>query len=69
MAWLIGRAITRRAIAPLEDVASALRCIAGGDFAPQPLPARDSSLRELTVAYNDVAHRLTAATVQRERNG
>ena len=68
VAWLIGRAITRRAIAPLEDVASALRCIAGGDFAPQPLPARDSSLRELTVAYNDVAHRLTAATVQRERN-
>lgn len=67
-AWLIGRAITRRAIAPLVDVASALRRIAGGDFAPQPLPARDSSLRELTVAYNDVAHRLTAATVQRERN-
>ena len=28
-AWLIGRAITRRAIAPLEEVASALRRIAG----------------------------------------
>ena len=67
-AWLIGRAVTRRAIAPLEDVASALRRIAGGDFAPQPLPNRDSSLRDLTVAYNDVARRLTTATVERERN-
>ena len=41
-AWLIGRAITRRAIAPLEDVASALRRIAGGDFAPEPLHVDDS---------------------------
>ncbi len=67
-AWLIGRAITRRAIAPLEDVASALRRIAGGDFSPQPLQIDDISLRELTAAFNDVAHRLTTATVERERN-
>ncbi len=31
-AWLIGRAITRRAIAPLQEVAAALRRIAAGDF-------------------------------------
>ncbi|MBV8067911.1 MAG: HAMP domain-containing histidine kinase [Candidatus Eremiobacteraeota bacterium] len=68
LAWLAGRNITRRAIAPLQAVASALRRIAGGNFAPEPLPAGDSSLRELTTAYNDVAQRLTAATVERERN-
>ncbi len=67
-AWLIGRTITRHAIAPLEEVACALRGIAGGDFSPQPLHSGDSSLRELTAAYNDVAHRLTTATVERERN-
>jgi two-component system, OmpR family, sensor kinase len=68
VAWLAGRAITRRAIAPLQEVASALRRIAAGDFTPEPLPAGESSLRELTAAYNEVAHRLTAATVEHERN-
>lgn len=67
-AWLIGRGVTRRAIAPLQDVSRALRRIAAGDFSPQPLPAGESSLRDLTAAYNEVAHRLTAATVERERN-
>lgn len=67
-AWLIGRAITRRAIAPLQDVAAALRRVAAGDFAPQPLLTRESNLRELTAAYNEVAHRLTIATAERERN-
>jgi two-component system, OmpR family, sensor kinase len=67
-AWLIGRGVTRRAIAPLQDVSRALRRIAAGDFSPQPLPAEASSLRELTAAYNEVAHRLTGSTVERERN-
>jgi signal transduction histidine kinase len=67
-AWLVGRTISRRAIAPLHDVALALRRIAAGDFSPQPLPAGGSSLRELTAAYNEVARRLTAATMERERN-
>lgn len=67
-AWLIGRGVTRRAIAPLQNVALALRRIAAGNFAPEPLPAEQSSLRELTAAYNDVAHRLTTATAERERN-
>jgi two-component system, OmpR family, sensor kinase len=67
-AWLIGRAISRRAIAPLQEVALALRRVAAGDFAPEPLPAGDSDLRDLTAAYNEVAHRLTTATAQRERN-
>jgi two-component system OmpR family sensor kinase len=68
VAWLVGRRITRRAIAPLQDVAAALRRIAAGDFAPAPIPAGDVDLRDLTAAYNDVAHRLTTATAQRERN-
>ena len=67
-AWLIGRAITRRAVAPLQAVASALRRIAAGNFAPEPLPSPENSLRELTAAYNDVAHRLTTATAERERS-
>ena len=67
-AWLVGRAITRRAIAPLEDVAVALRRIGGGNFSPEPLHNDDGSLRDLTAAYNEVAHRLTIATVERERN-
>jgi two-component system, OmpR family, sensor kinase len=67
-AWLFGRGITRRAVAPLRDVALALRRIAAGDFAPEPLPTGETSLRELTAAYNEVAHRLTTATAERERN-
>jgi two-component system, OmpR family, sensor kinase len=67
-AWLIGRTITRRAIAPLQEVAAALRRIAAGDFTPEPLPAGDGGMRELTAAYNEVARRLTAATAERERN-
>jgi two-component system OmpR family sensor kinase len=67
-AWLLGRAITRRAVAPLREVALALRRIAGGNFAPEPLPAGETSLRDLTAAYNEVAHRLTTATAERERN-
>lgn len=68
VAWLVGRGITRRAIAPLQAVASALHGIAAGDFTPAPLPADDNTLRALTTAYNDVARRLTAATAERERN-
>lgn len=68
LAWLAGRSVTRRAIAPLHAVATALRRIAAGNFAPEPLPAGDSSLQDLTTAYNEVAQRLTAATVERERN-
>lgn len=67
-AWLVGRAITRRAIAPLADVAAALRRIGAGDFTPEPLPTTDGSLRDLTAAYNEVARRLTVATAERERN-
>ncbi len=68
VAWLVGRGITRRAVAPLEDVSTALRRIAAGDFTPEPLRSSAHDLRELTAAYNDVAHRLTTATAQRDRN-
>jgi two-component system, OmpR family, sensor kinase len=68
VAWLLGRAITRRAIAPLRDVTLALRRVAAGNFAPEPLPAGETGLRELTAVYNEVAHRLTTATAERQRN-
>ncbi|MBV9718470.1 MAG: HAMP domain-containing histidine kinase [Candidatus Eremiobacteraeota bacterium] len=67
VAWIVGRAISRRAIAPLHDVARALRRIAAGEL-PEPLNAGESSIRELTAAYNALAHRLAAATLERERN-
>ncbi|MGZ3503014.1 MAG: sensor histidine kinase [Vulcanimicrobiaceae bacterium] len=66
IAWLVGRRITHRAIGPLADVTQALHRIAGGEFRPQPLSGGDE-LRDLTTAYNDVAHRLTAETAERER--
>ena len=64
VAWLVGRAITRRALDPLERVTMALRRIAAGDFQPEPLAGGGEELGMLTEAYNDVAYRLTAATVQ-----
>jgi two-component system OmpR family sensor kinase len=68
LAWLAGRRITRRAIAPLSNVTNALHTIAGGDFAPQPLLEGNDELRDLTAAYNEVAHRLTLATAEREQH-
>ncbi len=68
IAWLAGRRIARLAIAPLQRVAFALRRIGAGDFTPQPLPAGDGDLHDLTAAYNELAHRLTTATAQRDRN-
>ncbi|HEX3458779.1 MAG TPA: HAMP domain-containing sensor histidine kinase [Candidatus Baltobacteraceae bacterium] len=68
IAWLAGRRIARLAIAPLQRVAVALRGIGAGDFTPQPLPAGGGDLHDLTAAYNELAHRLTTATAQRDRN-
>ncbi len=68
LAWLIGRSITRRAVAPLEDVTAALARIAGGDFQPELLGAGGGDLAPLTSAYNDVAYRLNAATAERLEN-
>lgn len=67
-AWLVGRNITRRAVEPLVEVTQALRKIADGDFTPQPLLHHSDELRDLTVAYDDVAYRLNAATAERLRN-
>jgi signal transduction histidine kinase len=68
LAWLIGRSITRRAVAPLEDVTHALARIAGGDFQPELLSSGTGDLTPLTNAYNDVAYRLNAATAERTEN-
>jgi two-component system, OmpR family, sensor kinase len=67
-AWLAGRSITRRAVDPLRDVTLALRRIAGGDLTPQPLLAGNAALLDLTEAYNAVAHELSRASAQRERD-
>ncbi|HEY9086153.1 MAG TPA: HAMP domain-containing sensor histidine kinase [Candidatus Tyrphobacter sp.] len=68
LAWLAGRGITRRALDPLERVTASLRGIAGGDFEPEPLANGATDLSALTSAYNAVAHRLTAATAERQKN-
>jgi two-component system OmpR family sensor kinase len=67
VAWLAGRAITSRAIRPLGDVTSALHRIAEGDFTPKLLVERDTSLQDLTSAYNSVAYRLNAASTEQRR--
>jgi len=67
VAWLIGWRVTRRAIEPLVDVTDALHTIAAGDFTPKPVLERDSDLRALTTAYNEVAFRLSAATAEQLR--
>ena len=67
IAWFVGRAITRRAIAPLADVTDALHGIAEGDFTPKLLLEYGTGLYDLTAAYNDVAYRLNAATAEQRR--
>jgi two-component system OmpR family sensor kinase len=67
VAWLVGRSITGRAIQPLGEVSSALHRIAEGDFTPKLLVERDTSLQDLTSAYNSVAYRLNAATIEQRR--
>jgi signal transduction histidine kinase len=67
-AWLLGRVITARAIAPLTDVTGALHRIAEGNFEPEPLTQESGALQALTAAYNDVARRLTVATAERRAN-
>ena len=67
-AWLIGRAITRRAIAPLDDVRLALDRISAGNFEPEPIPRESGELAALTSAYNAVARSLTAASSERRQN-
>ena len=67
IAWFAGRAITRTALRPLREVNDALRSIAGGDFTPKLILASDTSFAELTTTYNEVAQRLNAATIERQR--
>jgi two-component system OmpR family sensor kinase len=68
VAWIAGRAITRRAVRPLADVTDALRSISLGDDAPKLLLESDSGLFELTMAYNEVAQRLHVASLERRRH-
>jgi signal transduction histidine kinase len=67
VAWIAGRAITRRAVRPLSDVTDALLAIAQGDFTPKLLLESDSGLHDLTQAYNEVAQRLNIAALEQRR--
>ncbi len=67
IAWVVGRAITRRAVSPLVDVTDALHGIAQGDFSPKLLLEHGTGLYDLTAAYNDVAYRLNTANVEQQR--
>ncbi|HEY0395655.1 MAG TPA: HAMP domain-containing sensor histidine kinase [Candidatus Elarobacter sp.] len=69
LAWVAGLAITRQAIAPLEQISAAMRRLADGDFRPEPLrSAADDELGELAHSYNGALHRLQAALAHRDRS-
>jgi signal transduction histidine kinase len=42
----------------VRDLERRTRLIAGGDFSPMPLPARNDELRDLTVSVNEMAQQL-----------
>lgn len=67
LAASIGKAVTRRAIAPLEHVTKALLALAEGDFASPPIPqAHGKEIGELTLAYNKAVARIEAAFTERD---
>lgn len=67
VALVLGRNLTARAVRPLIDVTEALDRIAAGDVRPPPISASGEDLAALTTAYNDVAHRVTTGSLERER--
>lgn len=68
LAWLLGRAITRRAVAPLEAVAAALADVGAEDARLEPIAGATGDLAPLTEAYNGLAFRLNAAAAERAEN-
>jgi two-component system OmpR family sensor kinase len=69
LAWLAGVAITRQAIRPLEQISSAMKRLAHGDFRPEPVrSAGDDELGELAHAYNGALHQLQSALAHRDRS-
>jgi signal transduction histidine kinase len=50
----LGRGLSRR----VGDLERRTRLIAGGDFSPMPLPARDDEIRDLAGSVNEMATRL-----------
>ncbi len=53
IAFVLGRAVTRRALVPVASVTTALRSFAGGDFAPHAIVADDDEFAALAQAYRD----------------
>ncbi|MBI3821798.1 MAG: HAMP domain-containing histidine kinase [Planctomycetes bacterium] len=51
---LLTQSLTRR----IQEMERRTRLIAGGDFSPMPLPARNDELRDLGVSVNEMAQRL-----------
>ncbi|MGD1066320.1 MAG: HAMP domain-containing sensor histidine kinase [Vulcanimicrobiaceae bacterium] len=68
-AWIVGRSITRAALAPLAHIASALRRFAGGDLHPEPIaPSGDGEIAEIAHAYNGAVYQLASALAERDRS-
>jgi signal transduction histidine kinase len=68
VSWIIGRAITSQAIAPLTRVTEELERFAAGDFSPRPVTTKDrTELGKLIRAYNGAAAQVSAAFRERER--
>ncbi len=51
-------ALAQRLSRRVGDLERRTRLIAGGDFSPMPLPARDDEIRDLTSSVNDMAGQL-----------
>ncbi len=65
---LIARALTRQALRPLEDVATALQRFASGDLTPQPIAAdAGHELASLAAAYNGAIDQMERAFDARDR--
>jgi signal transduction histidine kinase len=68
LAWAAGRAITRRAVAPLTQISAAMHRFAKGDFRPEPIRSTsDDEIGELAHSYNGALHQVQSALSQRDR--
>ncbi|MEO6991084.1 MAG: HAMP domain-containing sensor histidine kinase [Candidatus Baltobacteraceae bacterium] len=68
-AWFFGRAISRRAVAPLGQVTEALRRLGAGDLAPGAVTHADrDEIGELAAAYNGAVAHVQAVLGDRDRS-
>lgn len=57
-AFVLAVTVAARLTRPIQDMERRTRLIAGGDFSPMPVPARNDELRDLASSINDMAQQL-----------